>query len=171
MSALVGQLERNMGVHAEEPLCTSTCSQRIKQLSQRCVTPGGTGGWADCFGGLLKDSGTLTNSVEQGAQRKRKSSQISQDADGDETVQDSKRPKVDACLQEWVEGAGPNAKEDASEKSQSVPSEGTDGEKQPATDPESLMDALPQHMKVTTGHLICSVSRVCSIFQAVIILF
>lgn len=159
VSALISQLERNIGVHSEEPLCTPIFSQRIKQLSQQFVSPGGTRGWADCFGGLGgKGSGTLTNSLEQGSQKKRKSSQISLDSDGDETVQQRKRSKMDVCRQECVDAAEQNTKEDTPEKLQSVVSSaGTDEKIQPATDSESLIDALPQHMKVTTDHLICSV--------------
>lgn len=158
VSALISQLERNMGVHSEESLCTPICNQRIKQLSQQFVSPGGTRGWADCFGDLVKGSGTLTNSLEQGAQKKRKSSQVSLDSDGDETVQQRKRSKMDVCRQECVDAAEQNTKEDTPEKLQSVvPSEGTDEKIQPATDSESLIDVLPQHMKVTTDHLICSV--------------
>lgn len=158
MSALISQLERNIGIHSEEPLCTPICSQRIKELSQQFVSPGGTKGWADCFGGLVKGSGTLTNSLKQGAQKKRNSSQISLDSDGDETVQQRKRSKMDVCHQECVDAAEQNTKEDTPEKLQSVvPPEGTDEKIQPATDSESLIDVLPQHMKVTTDHLICSV--------------
>lgn len=152
MSALISQLERNMGVHSEEPLCTPICSQRIKELSQQFVSSGGTKGWADCFGGLVKGS------LKQGAQKKRNSSQISLDSDGDETVQQRKRSKMDVCRQECVDAAEQNTKEDTPEKLQSVvPPEGTDEKIQPATDSESQIDALPQHMKVTTDHLICSV--------------
>ncbi|TWW56594.1 Fanconi anemia group E protein [Takifugu flavidus] len=147
VSALISQLERNIGVHSEEPLCTPICSQRIKQLSQQFVSPGGTRGWADYFGGFVKGSGTLTNSLEQGAQKKRRSSQISLDSDEDETVQQRKRSKMDACRQECVDAAEQNTKEDTPEKLQSVLSEGTDENIQPATDSESLIDALPQHMK------------------------
>lgn len=156
MSALISQMERNIGVHSEEPLCTPICSQRIKQLSQQFVSPGGTRGWADCFGGLVKGSGSLPNSLEQGAQKKRKSSQISLDSDVDETVQQRKRSKMDVSRQECVDAAEQNTKEDASEKLQSVLSEGTDEKLEPVTDSESLIDLLPQHMKVT-DHLICSV--------------
>lgn len=157
VSALISQLERNMGVPSEEPLCTPMCSQRIKQLSQQFVSPRGTRGWADCFGGLVKGSGFLTNSLEQGTQKKRKSSQISLDSDVDETVQQKKRSKMDVSRQECVDAAEQNTKEGTPEKLQSVSSEGTDEKLQPPTDSESLIDALPQHMKVTTDHLICSV--------------
>lgn len=153
MSALISQLERNIGVHSGEPLCTPICSQRIKQLSQKCVSPGGTRGWADCFGGLVKGSGTLTSSLEQWTQKKRKSSQISLDSDGDETVQQRKRSKMDVCSQQCVDAAEQKTKDTPEILQSVVLSEGTDEKIQPATDSESLIDVLPQHMKVT-DHLI-----------------
>lgn len=150
VSALMRQLERNIGVHNEEPLCTPACSQRLKQLSQQTVGPGGSRGWADCFGGLVKDSGTLSHSSEQGTQKKRKSSQISLYSDGEETEQQSKRAKVDMFSNECIDAAEQSMKGELSEKLESiVPSEGTDKNVQPATDSESQYNALPQHMKVT----------------------
>lgn len=169
VSALMRQLERNIGVHSEEPLCTPVCSQRLKQLSQQFVGPGGTGGWADCFGGLVKDSGTLSHSSAQGTQKKRKSSQISLDSDREETEQESKRPKVDMCSNECIDAAEQSTKEELSEKLESiVPSEGTDKNMQPADNSESQYNALPQHIKVTTDNLICSVNNEISQFTYVV---
>lgn len=153
VSALMRHLERSIGVHSGEPLCTPVCSQRLKQLSQQCVGPGGTRGWADCFGDLVKDSGTLSHSSERGTQKKRKSSRISLDSHGEETEQHSKRPKVDLCSNEGFDVAEQSMKEELSEKLEStVPSEGADKNMQPATDSE----ILPQHIKVTAHNLICS---------------
>lgn len=158
VSALMRQLERNIGVHSEEPLCTPVCSQRLKQLSQQFVGPGGTRGWVDCFGGLVKDSGTLSHSSTQGTQKKRKISL-------EETEQESKRPKVDMCSNECIDAAEQRMKEELSEKLESiVPSEGTDKNMQPAEDSESQYNALPQHIKVTTDNLICSVYNEVSQF-------
>lgn len=142
------QLERDIGVHSEEPLCTPACSQRLKQLSQQFVGPGGARGWADCFGGLVKDSGTLSHSPEKG-ERKRKSSQISLDLGGEDTEQQSKRPKVDACEMECVDAA----------EQRIVASGGTGKNVQPASDSGSRYNFLPQHIKVTTDDLICSVHK------------
>lgn len=167
VSALMRQLERNIGVHSEKPLCTPECSQRLQQLSQQFDAPGGSRGWADCFGGLIKDSGTLSHS-EWGTQKKRKSSQISLDADGEETAQQSKRPKVDMCSDGCFDAAEQSMKEERSEKWKSfVLSEGTGENMQPATDSESQYNALPQHIKVTEN-LICSVYNEVSEFTYVI---
>lgn len=145
------QLEKNIGVPSGEPLCTPGCSQRLKQLSQQFVGPGGTRGWAEYFGGLVKDSS------EQGTQKKRKSSQISLDSHGEETEQLSKRPKVDMCSNEGIDAAEQSMKEELPEKWESiVPPEGPDKNMQPATDSESRYSALPQHIKVTADNLICS---------------
>lgn len=147
-----------MGVCSQEPLCTPTCSQRLKQLSQQFVGLGGTGGWADWFGGLAKDSGTLSNPSEQGTQKKRKSSQISLDSDGEEMVQQGKRSKMDMCSNECVDAAERSTKEETSEKLETiVSSQGTDEKAQPASDSECLIDVLPQHIKVTTDHQMYSV--------------
>lgn len=142
-----------MGVHSEEPLCTPLCSQRLEHLAQQFGGPGGPSAWADCFAGLVKDSGTLSNAPEQGTQKKRKSSQISLDSGGEETEQQSKRSKVDTGGNDCLD---PAEKEEISEKLDSiVPSEGTAENMQPVPDSESL-EALPQHIKVA-DHLICSV--------------
>lgn len=140
-----------MGIHSEEPLCTPACSQRLKDLSQKCVGPGGSRGWADCFGGA-KDSESLSNSSEQGTQKKRKSSQIDLSSDGEETEQPSKRSKVDTCSNDCVEAAEEGAKDEISGKLESVVDvvDVTDEKLQPATDSERPHDALPQHLKVTT---------------------
>lgn len=158
-----------MGVCSQEPLCTPACSQRLKQLSQQFVGLGGTGGWAEYFGGLAKDSGPLSNPSVQGTQKKRKSSQISLDSDGEETVQQGKRSKMDVCSNECVDAAERSTKEEASEKLESiVPSEGSDEKAQPASDSECLIDVLPQHVKVTT-YQIYSVYNVYSISEALIL--
>lgn len=163
VSALMRQLERNIGFHSEEPLCTSSCSQRLQQLSQQFAGPGGTRGWADCFSGHVKDSGT--HSSEQGTQKKRKSSQISLGSDAEETEQQSKRPKADICSNECIDAAEQSMKEELSEKPESiVQSQGTEKNIQPATDSESQYNALPQHLKVTTENLICSVYNEVSQF-------
>lgn len=163
VTALMRQLERNIGIHSEEPLCTSSCSQRLQQLSQQFAGPDGTRGWADCFSGHVKDSGT--HSSQQGTQKKRKSSQISLGSDAEETEQQSKRPKADICSNECIDAAEQSMKEELSEKLESiVQSQGTEKSIQQATDSESHFIALPQHIKVTTENLICSVYNEVSQF-------
>lgn len=162
VSALMRQLERAIGVHSEGPLCTPACCQRLKQLSLRFVGPGGARGWAHCFGGHLKDSGNCSPSPEQETQKKRKSSQISLDSDGEDTEQQSKRPKVDACRMECIDAAEQSVKGELSESL--VASEGTDKNIHPATDSGSQYSFLPQHIKVTTDGLICSVYSEASQF-------
>lgn len=72
--------------------------------------------------------------------------------------QQSKRPKADMCSNECIDAAEQSMKEELSEKLESiVQSQGTEKNIQPATDSESQYNALPQHIKVTTENLICSV--------------
>lgn len=154
VSALIRQLERTAGVRREQPLCTPVCSQRLEQLSRQFVGAGGARGWADCFDGVVKDSGPVSHSSEQETKKKRKSSQISLDSDGEETEPQSKRPKVDTCSNECIDAPEQSMKEELSEKLERiVPAEGNDEKLQPAAGCEGGYNALPQHIKVTTNGL------------------
>lgn len=144
-----------MGAHIEEPLCTPQCSQRLKELSQRLVGLGETGGWAKYFSGPTVESGTLINSglSEQGA-KKRKGSLVILDSDGEETGQQCKRIKTDICGSECLDAAEQNIKEQIPGRLESdAPAETLDDGLQPA--PHSSCDPLPEHIKVET-ELTCS---------------
>ncbi|XP_028439166.1 Fanconi anemia group E protein [Perca flavescens] len=150
VTALVRQLERNLGAHNEEPLYTPLCSQRLKELSQRLVGSGETEGWAKCFSGQPVESESRRTSClsELGTQRKRKGSVVTLDSDGEETGQQSKRIKMDLCGSECLNAEEQSAKAEASGRLGSdAPAETPAEELQPATD--SSCDALPEHIKVS----------------------
>lgn len=161
VSSLVRQLDRNMGAHSEEALYTPECGQRLKELSQRFVGAGETGGWARCLSGHTMGSVIQNDSPlsDWGTQRKRKISFVTQDSDGDETGQRGKRIKVDYCGGEDLDAAGLSGKE--------ARSGGTGGNASADTPikdlhaaPDSPCHDLPEHMKVRTADRICSVCSV-----------
>ncbi|XP_062283813.1 Fanconi anemia group E protein isoform X1 [Scomber scombrus] len=145
VTALVRQLERSLRAHNEEPLYSPVCSQRLRELSQRCVGFGETRGWVRCFSSqtVQSESQSLSCLSELGAQRKRKSSVVTLDSDGEETGLQSKRIKMDDCFSERVDAGEQSANKEISgglEGDAGVPAE----ELQPA-----LCDALPEHIKVS----------------------
>lgn len=103
VTALVGQVRRDMGSLQDQPLYTATCSQRIKSLSGRLNDPGRTGGWTKCFTDpeVTRSGGDIST---VGKQKKRKNSFVTPDAHVDETTQQHKRMKMDVCSVE--EGLG-----------------------------------------------------------------
>ncbi|XP_035512924.1 Fanconi anemia group E protein [Morone saxatilis] len=148
VSTLVRQLQRHLGAHSEEPLYTPLCGQRLKELSQRLVGSGETEGWAKCFSGHTVESGSQRASGLSvlGTQRKRKSSFVTLDSDGDETGQQSKRIKVDVCGSECLDAEEQSVKEEISGRIESdAVAETPAGELQPA--PDQPCDALPEHIK------------------------
>ncbi|KAF0036332.1 hypothetical protein F2P81_011644 [Scophthalmus maximus] len=151
ISALGRQLRRSLGVHDEEPLYTPLCSQRLKELSQRLVVSGETGGWAKCLTGPTEESGSQSASglSELGTQRKRKVSFVTVDSGGEEeTGQQSKRIKMDVCGNECVSAEEQNANEETSERLERDARAETPAEElQPA--PGRLCDSLPEHIKVS----------------------
>ncbi|TMS15898.1 Fanconi anemia group E protein [Larimichthys crocea] len=169
VSTLVRQLERNLRGHREEPLCTPLCSQRLKELSQRLVGLGETGGWAECFSGQHVESGSQSASglSELGTQRKRKSSFVSPNSDGEETGQQSKRIKMDVGGSEGLNAEEQSAKEEITERLE-VDALGETRAKETA--PGSLSDALPEHIKVlslsepASRCLVTAVTSLCSSF-------
>lgn len=136
-----------MGAPIEEPLCTPQCSRRLKELSQRSVGLGGTGGWAKYFSGPPVDSGTPINSgVSEQRAKKRKGSLVILDSDGEETGQQRKRIKTDDCG-ESLDAAEQSIKEQIPGRVESdAPAETPDYGLQPA--PHSSCDPLPEHIKV-----------------------
>ncbi|XP_045899669.1 Fanconi anemia group E protein [Micropterus dolomieu] len=149
VTALVRQLERNLGAHSEEPLYTPLCSQRLEKLSQRLAGFGETGGWAECFRGQRVESESQSESglSELGTQRKRKASFVTLDSDGEETGRQSKRLKVDVFGSELLDAEEQSAKEEISGRLESdAPVETPAEELQLA--PDSGCDALPEHIKV-----------------------
>ncbi|KAM9350954.1 Fanconi anemia group E protein [Symphorus nematophorus] len=148
VTALVRRLERNLGAHNEEPLYTSQCSQRLTELSQRLVVSGETGGWAKCFSSQTEDSCSQSSS-ELGTQRKRKSSFVTLDSDGEETGQQSKRIKMDVCGSECVdtEEQSMTEREISGRLESDAPAETPAEELKPA--PNGQSDVLPEHIKVS----------------------
>ncbi|XP_070696138.1 Fanconi anemia group E protein [Pempheris klunzingeri] len=146
VSALVRQLERNLGAHDTEPLHSPLCSQRLKELSQRLVGFGETAGWAKCFSGQTVDSESQTGSglSEFGTQRKRKGSFVTLDSDGEEMGQQSKRIKMDVCGSECLDTEEQSAKEEILESDTPVE---TAEDLPPASGGPS--DTLPEHIKVS----------------------
>lgn len=145
VTALVKQIERTLGANNEGPLYTPLSSQRLKELSQRLVGSGETGGWAKCFSGqtVESDSQRASGSSELGTQWKRKGSFVTLDSDGEETGQQSKRIKMDVCGGECLDAEEQSAKEEISGR---VGSDAPAEEVQPALD--GPCDALPEHIKV-----------------------
>ncbi|CAJ1085307.1 Fanconi anemia group E protein isoform X1 [Xyrichtys novacula] len=154
VSALMKQLKRNTGVLREEPLYTPHSSQRLKELSQRLVGSGDTGGWTKCFNGQTSESGSQRASglLRSVAQRKRKSSVASLDSDGDETGQQCKRTKIDGCVYESLENEETSLTEEFSRRSVSDAPADTPAENmQPEVD--QPCNALPEHIKVSVLHI------------------
>ncbi|KAM6928855.1 Fanconi anemia group E protein [Lycodopsis pacificus] len=145
--ALVRQLERTTGTHDDLPLYTPLCSQRLKELSQRLVGFGETGGWAACRSGptVESDSQHAGGSSELRTQWKRKGCFVTLDSDCEETGQRSKRMKMDVSGGECRDVDEWSTKEEPSESA--APAETLGEELQPA--PDGPCDALPEHIKVT----------------------
>ncbi|KAM7404651.1 hypothetical protein PAMP_011979 [Pampus punctatissimus] len=116
VTALIKQLERNLRAHNEEPLYTPLCSHRLRELSQRFAGFSETGGWAKCFSSQTVQSETQSASClsELGTQRKRKSSFITLDSDGEETGQQCKRMKTNVCSGERVDAEEQSTNEEMS---------------------------------------------------------
>ncbi|XP_041655559.1 Fanconi anemia group E protein [Cheilinus undulatus] len=153
VTALVRQAKRSMGVCDEGLLCSPTCSERLKELSQRFAGCGPTGGWAKCLSHQTEESESQRASglSELGTQRKRKSSLVSLDSDEDGTGQKNKRMKMDVCVSECIETKEPSLTEKLSGGLESdAPTESLAEEQQPA--PEHPCD-LPEHIKVTVLQL------------------
>ncbi|CAL8368445.1 unnamed protein product [Lota lota] len=105
VTALVGQLQRDMGSLQDMPLYTAICSQRIKMISERLNDTGRTEGWAKCFTDpkVTYQSGGDVSIL--GTQKKRKSSIMTSDTEVDETTQQHKRMKMDlSCVDERLGG-------------------------------------------------------------------
>ncbi|XP_047449257.1 Fanconi anemia group E protein [Mugil cephalus] len=135
VTALSRQLGRNLGTHHEEPLYTTPCSQRLKELSQRLVGFSETNGWAKCFSSQESESQGAFD-LASGTQRKRKSSLVNLDSEDEEVGQMSKRVKTDGCENEFVDAEEQSVKPQTTETSESDA---------PA---ETQSDALPEHIMV-----------------------
>ncbi|KAK5863496.1 hypothetical protein PBY51_000524 [Eleginops maclovinus] len=147
MIAMIRQLERNLEAHNEEPLYTLHCSQRLKELSQRLVGSDETAGW--CFSGPTSACESASGSSELGTQRKRKGSFLALDSDGEDTLQKSKRIKVDICGSESLDAEEQSATEEKTgQLGNDATAETTAEERKPAT-AESPSDVLPEHIKVS----------------------
>lgn len=149
VSVLSRQLKRNLGCHTEEGLYTSECSQRLKNLTQRLVDQAETSGWAQCLNGHAVDPVPQHASIStvQGTQKKRKMSFVTQDSNGEESGQPSKRVKVNKSEEDIAAAAGLSGQDATSGGSGEVPSADAILENQEAK-PNSLCNDLPGHMKV-----------------------
>lgn len=146
VSVLSRQLERNLGPHTDRALYSSECSQRLKKLTERLVGQAETSGWAQFLSGHNTDRVNDSPLLGQGTQKKRKMSFVTQDPDGEETGQQSKRVKVDKC-EEDLAAAGLSGQEATSGGSQAVLSADGPLDNQQAA-PDSPCHDLPEHMKV-----------------------
>uniref|UniRef100_A0A3B4BM35 Fanconi Anaemia group E protein C-terminal domain-containing protein n=1 Tax=Periophthalmus magnuspinnatus TaxID=409849 RepID=A0A3B4BM35_9GOBI len=91
VSSLVTQLERQLGIDQEKPLFSAQCGQRLTKLIHQLPRSDEAGGWASCFNLPLSSaphSGPALPGVV--SQRKRKSSDIYQDLDSEETSQNKR---------------------------------------------------------------------------------
>lgn len=142
-----------MGITSEQPLYTPLCSQRVKELSQCLVGFGETGGWAKFFDSHAIESEAQSQSglSERGTQRKRKSSFVTLDSDGEEEVQQNKRIKMDVCGRERLDAAEQSTEGKSERIESDAPAETSDDGLQPASD--SPRDVLPEHIQVQS--LIC----------------
>lgn len=142
LTALIKQLERNLGVHSEEALYTPLCSRRLEELTQHVAGFSETGGWAKCFSSQTVEYDS--QSAPSLSQRKRKGSCVTIDSD-EETVQQSKRKKMDICDSEHAEEQ--RANEEVSRRL-----DGDAQSKEPAKELQPAKavscDALPEHIKV-----------------------
>ncbi|KAM7412003.1 hypothetical protein PAMA_021802 [Pampus argenteus] len=146
VTALVKQLERNLRAHNEEPLYTPLCSHRPGELSQRFAGSSETGGWARCFSSQTVQSETQSASClsELGTQRKRKSSFVTLDSDGEETGQQCKRIKTNVCSGERVD-----AEEQSTNEDMSGGLEDDAAAEAPAEELQPVVATLPEHIKVS----------------------
>ncbi|KAM3872306.1 Fanconi anemia group E protein [Diretmus argenteus] len=156
VTALVRQVERDLGAPAGKPLHTELCSQRLKELSESLVGTGSAGGWALCLGGQNAASACLSGSglSDLGTQRKRKSC-VTLDSDAEETEQQSKRIKTDFSNPvEGVDGgegptaAEPGIREETTGKLSVVSTDASAEELNPAPSTD-LCDALDEHIQAS----------------------
>ncbi|XP_034028195.1 Fanconi anemia group E protein isoform X1 [Thalassophryne amazonica] len=150
VTALIKQLERNLGINSNEPLCSPQCSQRLTELLQRLRGAGETSGWAELFNGQTETCQRVSVASDGRTQMKRKGSFVSVDSEGDEMEQQSKRMKMGFFNSEDhdAEEKELNAsEEETSHRLEAFPHNGPAEELQPA--PKSLCDVLPEHVKVS----------------------
>ncbi|XP_033825251.1 Fanconi anemia group E protein [Periophthalmus magnuspinnatus] len=146
VSSLVTQLERQLGIDQEKPLFSAQCGQRLTKLIHQLPRSDEAGGWASCFNLPLSSaphSGPALPGVV--SQRKRKSSDIYQDLDSEETSQ-NKRMRGNICADEDVGTQQElSKKEDAPDAL--ISSEPID------PPPDVPRDALPENIKVAVLQL------------------
>lgn len=144
VSVMSRQLERNFGCHTKG-LYTSECNQRLRSLTQSLVGQAETSEWAQCTSGHPVDQALQQESVftSQATQKKRKISVVTQDSDGEESRQQSKRVKADIS-DEDAAAVGCGAQEAASEEVS--PADSTRETQE--TKPDNLCNDLPDQMKV-----------------------
>ncbi|XP_056455335.1 Fanconi anemia group E protein isoform X2 [Gadus chalcogrammus] len=105
VTALIGQLQRDMGSLRDVPLYTASCSQRLKRISERLKVTGRNEGWAKYFTEPKLTSQSGGDVLEK--QKKRKSSSMTPDTEV-ESTQQHKRMKMDMSSVEERLGAYPH---------------------------------------------------------------
>lgn len=144
VTTLSRQLERKLAPHHDEPLCTEDCSQKLKGLIEGVVGCSEKGGWTQCFTEhIVKSESQIVYDVsEVRTQKKRRVSFVHvEDADDDETRQQSKRTKWTIWDDKLVELEDKGVKNDAWEGS-----EGAAPAPSPA--PNSPQGNLPENLTV-----------------------
>uniref|UniRef100_A0AAY4BWY2 Fanconi Anaemia group E protein C-terminal domain-containing protein n=1 Tax=Denticeps clupeoides TaxID=299321 RepID=A0AAY4BWY2_9TELE len=105
ITALVGQLQRDLGVPGVEML-TPRCQQRVKDLCGRFNGAGGTRTWSSCLTGTRAlNEAPLFDAL----QKKRKSQNLEPDPDAEDTGQQSKRLRPDLPVAAEDPDGGPEA--------------------------------------------------------------
>uniref|UniRef100_A0A8C5F668 FA complementation group E n=1 Tax=Gadus morhua TaxID=8049 RepID=A0A8C5F668_GADMO len=107
VTALIGQLQRDMGSLRDVPLYTASCSQRLKMISERLKDTGRNEGWAKYFTEPKLTSQSGGDVLEK--QKKRKSSSMTPDTEV-ESTQQHKRMKMDMSSVEERLGICPSDK-------------------------------------------------------------
>ncbi|XP_047223247.1 Fanconi anemia group E protein [Girardinichthys multiradiatus] len=134
-------LERKLEMNHKDPLYSEQCSQKLKKLLERLGGFCETGGWADCFNSQTEEYETHAGPdlSEPETQRKRRASFDHVDADSKETVQESKRMKMDMHI-------------DAEEEKVRMDTQGGT-ESAAKTLADGLHDGLPEHIRGSVLHM------------------
>ncbi|XP_077577441.1 Fanconi anemia group E protein [Stigmatopora nigra] len=166
VTAMLKQLERNMGSSVEEPLYSSVCAQRLAALSQRMGDE--TAGWSERSGIQVEEPHTVSCMSESGLQKKRKGDfDVFNDDNEQIQHQQSKKLKMDESISTQNVGHNLLAEHneiaedldsDASRQMSSwennqdhLPKQTETAEKLKTDAPgnENTLDPLPEHIKVS----------------------
>ena len=148
VTALIGQLQRDLGSLRDMPLYTGSCSQRLKMISERLKDTGTNDGWAKCFMEPKLTSQSDGDVLEK--QKKRKSSSMTPDTEV-QTTQQHKRMKMDLSSVDERLGAYPHGSY-TSEEPVLMEEIECDLPKLESGEPptSNLCDDLPENIKVNS---------------------